>query len=81
MLSALGGKGYINDYRPRRMRRDDTRSMRIGKGPRRIRRMLIGRELFGEGSKWGQAHSDDIFAPLDEHPAYAKSREWHRAAA
>jgi isovaleryl-CoA dehydrogenase len=43
----LGGNGYINDYPTGRLLRD-ARACEIGAGTSEIRRMLIGRELFGE---------------------------------
>jgi isovaleryl-CoA dehydrogenase len=46
-LQALGGNGYINDYPTGRLWRD-AKLYEIGAGTSEIRRMLIGRELFGE---------------------------------
>ncbi|MCU0869085.1 MAG: isovaleryl-CoA dehydrogenase [Burkholderiales bacterium] len=46
-IQALGGNGYINDYPTGRLWRD-AKLYEIGAGTSEIRRMLIGRELFGE---------------------------------
>jgi isovaleryl-CoA dehydrogenase len=46
-IQALGGNGYINDYATGRLWRD-AKLYEIGAGTSEIRRMLIGRELFGE---------------------------------
>ena len=46
-IQALGGNGYINDYPTGRFLRD-AKLYEIGAGTSEIRRMLIGRELFGE---------------------------------
>ena len=46
-IQALGGNGYINDYPTGRLLRD-AKLYEIGAGTSEIRRMLIGRELFGE---------------------------------
>jgi len=46
-IQLLGGNGYINDYPPGRLLRD-AKLYEIGAGTSEIRRMLIGRELFGE---------------------------------
>ena len=46
-LQLLGGNGYINDYPTGRLLRD-AKLYEIGAGTSEIRRMLIGRELFGE---------------------------------
>jgi isovaleryl-CoA dehydrogenase len=46
-IQALGGNGYINDFPAGRLWRD-TKLYEIGAGTSEIRRMLIGRELFGE---------------------------------
>ena len=46
-IQALGGNGYINDYATGRIWRD-AKLYEIGAGTSEIRRMLIGRELFGE---------------------------------
>ena len=46
-IQMLGGNGYINDYPPGRLLRD-AKLYEIGAGTSEIRRMLIGRELFGE---------------------------------
>jgi isovaleryl-CoA dehydrogenase len=46
-IQTLGGNGYINDYPAGRLWRD-TKLYEIGAGTSEIRRMLIGRELFGE---------------------------------
>ena len=43
----LGGNGYINDYPTGRLLRD-AKLYEIGAGTSEIRRMLIGRELFGD---------------------------------
>jgi isovaleryl-CoA dehydrogenase len=45
-IQALGGNGYINDYPTGRLLRD-AKLYEIGAGTSEIRRMLIGRELFG----------------------------------
>ncbi|GAK32293.1 isovaleryl-CoA dehydrogenase [Iodidimonas nitroreducens] len=46
-IQALGGNGYINEYPAGRLLRD-AKLYEIGAGTSEIRRMLIGRELFGE---------------------------------
>ena len=46
-LQLLGGNGYINDYPTGRLLRD-AKLYEIGAGTSEIRRMLVGRELFGE---------------------------------
>jgi len=46
-IQCLGGNGYINDYPTGRFLRD-AKLYEIGAGTSEIRRMLIGRELFGE---------------------------------
>jgi isovaleryl-CoA dehydrogenase len=46
-IQTLGGNGYINDYATGRLWRD-AKLYEIGAGTSEIRRMLIGRELFGE---------------------------------
>lgn len=46
-IQCLGGNGYINDYPTGRFWRD-AKLYEIGAGTSEIRRMLIGRELFGE---------------------------------
>jgi isovaleryl-CoA dehydrogenase len=46
-IQALGGNGYINDYPAGRLWRD-AKLYEIGAGTSEIRRMLIGRELFGD---------------------------------
>ena len=46
-IQALGGNGYINEYPAGRLMRD-AKLYEIGAGTSEIRRMLIGRELFGE---------------------------------
>lgn len=46
-IQILGGNGYINDYPAGRLWRD-AKLYEIGAGTSEIRRMLIGRELFGE---------------------------------
>jgi isovaleryl-CoA dehydrogenase len=48
-IQLLGGNGYINDYPTGRLLRD-AKLYEIGAGTSEIRRMLIGRELFQEGS-------------------------------
>jgi isovaleryl-CoA dehydrogenase len=45
-IQALGGNGYINEYPAGRLFRD-AKLYEIGAGTSEIRRMLIGRELFG----------------------------------
>ena len=45
-IQILGGNGYINDYPAGRLWRD-AKLYEIGAGTSEIRRMLIGRELFG----------------------------------
>jgi isovaleryl-CoA dehydrogenase len=45
-IQALGGNGYVNDYATGRLLRD-AKLYEIGAGTQEIRRMLIGRELFG----------------------------------
>lgn len=46
-IQSLGGNGYINEYSTGRLWRD-AKLYEIGAGTNEIRRMLIGRELFGE---------------------------------
>ncbi len=46
-IQTLGGNGYINEYPTGRLLRD-AKLYDIGAGTNEIRRMLIGRELFGE---------------------------------
>ncbi len=46
-IQILGGNGYINEYSVGRLWRD-AKLYEIGAGTSEIRRMLIGRELFGE---------------------------------
>ena len=46
-IQCLGGNGYINEYASGRLLRD-AKLYEIGAGTSEIRRMLIGRELFGE---------------------------------
>ena len=48
-IQALGGNGYINDFPTGRLLRD-AKLYEIGAGTSEIRRMLIGRELFGESA-------------------------------
>jgi isovaleryl-CoA dehydrogenase len=48
-IQILGGNGYTNDYPVGRLWRD-AKLYEIGAGTSEIRRMLIGRELFGETS-------------------------------
>ena len=45
-IQALGGNGYVNDYPTGRLLRD-AKLYEIGAGTSEIRRMLVGRELFG----------------------------------
>ena len=45
-IQALGGNGYTRDYPAERLLRD-AKLYEIGAGTQEIRRMLIGRELFG----------------------------------
>jgi isovaleryl-CoA dehydrogenase len=46
-IQCLGGNGYINEYPTGRLFRD-AKLYDIGAGTNEIRRMLIGRELFGD---------------------------------
>ena len=46
-IQVLGGNGYTNDYPTGRLLRD-AKLYEIGAGTSEIRRMLIGREIFGE---------------------------------
>ncbi len=46
-IQCLGGNGYVNEYATGRLWRD-AKLYEIGAGTSEIRRMLIGRELFGE---------------------------------
>ncbi|WP_018912011.1 isovaleryl-CoA dehydrogenase [Thiomonas sp. FB-6] len=46
-IQVLGGNGYVNEYPTPRLWRD-AKLYEIGAGTSEIRRMLIGRELFGE---------------------------------
>jgi isovaleryl-CoA dehydrogenase len=46
-IQLLGGNGYTNDYPVARLLRD-AKLYEIGAGTSEIRRMLIGRELFGK---------------------------------
>ena len=48
-IQALGGNGYINEYPTGRFLRD-AKLYEIGAGTSEIRRMLVGRELFGESA-------------------------------
>ena len=48
-IQALGGNGYMNEYPVGRLLRD-AKLYEIGAGTSEVRRMLIGRELFGESS-------------------------------
>ncbi|HEY3719367.1 MAG TPA: isovaleryl-CoA dehydrogenase [Roseiarcus sp.] len=48
-IQILGGNGYTNDYPLGRLLRD-AKLYEIGAGTSEIRRMLIGRELFGKSS-------------------------------
>lgn len=52
-VQALGANGYINDYPTGRLLRD-AKLYEIGAGTSEIRRMLIGRELYQEGLRYGQ---------------------------
>ncbi len=45
-IQALGGNGYMNEYPAGRLLRD-AKLYEIGAGTSEVRRMLIGRELFG----------------------------------
>jgi isovaleryl-CoA dehydrogenase len=45
-IQSLGGNGYTNDYAAGRLLRD-AKLYEIGAGTNEIRRMLIGREIFG----------------------------------
>ena len=47
-IQSLGGNGYINEYPTGRLWRD-AKLYEIGAGTSEIRRMLIGRELVGQG--------------------------------
>jgi isovaleryl-CoA dehydrogenase len=46
-IQLLGGNGYTNEYPAARLLRD-AKLYEIGAGTSEIRRMLIGRELFGK---------------------------------
>ena len=46
-IQSLGGNGYINEYPTGRLLRD-AKLYEIGAGTNEIRRMLIGRALFGD---------------------------------
>ena len=48
-IQALGGNGYTNEYPTGRLLRD-AKLYEIGAGTSEVRRMLIGRELFGESA-------------------------------
>ena len=48
-IQILGGNGYTNDYPAARLLRD-AKLYEIGAGTSEIRRMLIGRELFGKSA-------------------------------
>ena len=48
-IRSLGGNGYVNEYPTGRLLRD-AKLYDIGGGTNEIRRMLIGREIFNEGS-------------------------------
>jgi isovaleryl-CoA dehydrogenase len=48
-IQILGGNGYINEYPTGRLWRD-AKLYEIGAGTSEIRRMLVGRELFGESA-------------------------------
>ncbi len=50
-IQCLGGNGYINEYPCGRLLRD-AKLYEIGAGTSEIRRMLIGRELFKETTKY-----------------------------
>ena len=47
-IQSLGGNGYINEYPTGRLLRD-AKLYAIGAGTNEVRRMLVGRELFGAG--------------------------------
>lgn len=49
-IQCLGGNGYINDYPTGRLLRD-AKLYEIGAGTSEIRRMIIGRDLYDEGSE------------------------------
>jgi len=46
-IQCLGGNGYVNDFPTGHLLRD-AKLYEIGAGTSEIRRMLIGREIFGE---------------------------------
>ena len=46
-IQCLGGNGYINEFPTGRLLRD-AKLYEIGAGTSEIRRMLIGREIFGK---------------------------------
>ncbi|MEL7537344.1 MAG: isovaleryl-CoA dehydrogenase [Pseudomonadota bacterium] len=48
-IQCLGGNGYINEYPTGRLLRD-AKLYEIGAGTSEVRRMLIGRELYGESA-------------------------------
>jgi isovaleryl-CoA dehydrogenase len=48
-IQCLGGNGYINDFPTGRILRD-AKLYEIGAGTSEIRRMLIGREIFGKSA-------------------------------
>ncbi len=48
-IQLLGGNGYVNEYPTGRLLRD-AKLYEIGAGTSEIRRMLVGRELFGESA-------------------------------
>jgi len=49
-IQALGGAGYTKDWPVERYFRD-AKLLDIGAGTNEVRRMLIGRELLGEGTR------------------------------
>jgi hypothetical protein len=65
-IQCLGGNGYINDYPTGRLLRD-AKLYEIGAGTSEIRRMLIGRELFGPRAR---GHSATATAQLLDHMAF-----------
>ena len=48
-IQLLGANGYMNDYPAARLLRD-AKLYEIGAGTSEIRRLLIGRELFGQAA-------------------------------
>src|SRR3546814_1864635 len=57
-IQALGGNGYINEFPVARLWRD-AKLYEIGAGTSEIRRMLIGRELFGETVR-SEEHTSEL---------------------